>query len=90
MGTGMENGIPEFREREWEQKIAFQILGTGMKNSFPNFGNENGRTVFPGMVGSGNSRWPAISDNHGIIMIQSPNLSSQKFYVCLITACLFL
>ena len=29
-----------------------------MKNSFPNFGNGNGRLVFPGMVGNGNSRSP--------------------------------
>ena len=29
-----------------------------MKNSFPNFGNGNGRPVFPGMVGNGNSRSP--------------------------------
>ena len=29
-----------------------------MKKSFPNFGNGNGRPVFPGMVGNGNSRSP--------------------------------
>ena len=34
MGTGMENYIPEFREREWEWKIAF-----------PTFGNENEKII---------------------------------------------
>ena len=28
----------------------------GPKNPFPTFGNRNGRQVFPGMVGNGNSR----------------------------------
>ena len=30
----------------------------GMKKPFPAFGNGNGRLVFPGMVGNGNSRSP--------------------------------
>ena len=29
-----------------------------MKKPFPTFGNGNGRLVFPGMVGNGNSRSP--------------------------------
>ena len=32
MGTGMENCIPEFREREWEWKIAFPTFGNGNGN----------------------------------------------------------
>ena len=32
MGTGMENYIPEFREREWEWKIAFPTFGNGNGN----------------------------------------------------------
>ena len=44
---GMENCIPNSWEREWK-----------WTKSFPNFGNGNGRPVFPGMVGNGNSRSP--------------------------------
>ena len=59
-GTGMENCIPKFWERERESKKHSQLLGTGtgIKNSFPNFGNGNRRLVFPKMVGNGNSRSP--------------------------------
>ena len=32
MGTGKENYIPEFREREWESKIAFPTFGNGNGN----------------------------------------------------------
>ena len=32
-----------------------------MKKSFPIFGNGNGRPVFPGMAGNGNSRSPLLS-----------------------------
>ena len=61
-GTGMENCIPKFWERERESKKHSQLLGTGtgMKNSFPNFGNGNRRPVFPKMVGNGNSRSPLV------------------------------
>ena len=32
MGTGMEKYIPEFREREWEWKIAIPTFGNGNGN----------------------------------------------------------
>ena len=32
MGTGMENYIPKFREREREKKIAFLTIGNGNGN----------------------------------------------------------
>ena len=61
-GTGMENCIPKFWEREWERKLHSQLLGMrmGMNKSFPIFGNGNRRPVFPGMVRNGNSRSPLI------------------------------
>ena len=61
-GTGMENCIPKFWEREQESKKHSQLLGTGtgLKNSFPNVGNGNRRPAFPKMVGNGNSRSPLI------------------------------
>ena len=59
-GTGMENCIPKFweRDREWKKRSQLLGTGTGMKNSFPNFGNGNRRPIFPKMVGNGNSRSP--------------------------------
>ena len=64
MGTGMENSIPEFWEREREWKIAFpnfgngngngkfhsQFLrtGTGMTNSIPDFWEREWDVVIPG------------------------------------------
>ena len=35
MGTGMENYIPKFREREWEWKIAFPTFGNGNEKLIP-------------------------------------------------------
>ena len=55
-GTGMENCIPKFWERESKKYTQLLETGTGMKNSFPSFGNGNRRPVFPKMVRNGNSR----------------------------------
>ena len=59
-GTGMKNYIPNFWKWNRNKKFYSQLLGRGMgmKNPFPTFGNGNGRLVFPGMVGNGNSRSP--------------------------------
>ena len=57
-GTGMKNCIPNYGNGN--EEFHSQLLGTGMgmKNPFTTFGNRNGRLVFPGMVGNGNSRSP--------------------------------
>ena len=55
-GTGMENCIPKFWERESKKHSQLLGTGTGMKNSFPNVGNGNRRPVFQKMVGNGNFR----------------------------------
>ena len=50
MGTGMENCIPEFREREWEWKIEFPTFGNGNGNEkiIPNFREREWDVVIPG------------------------------------------
>ena len=50
MGTGMENYIPEFREREWEWKIAFPTFGNGNGNEkiIPKLWEREWEAVIPG------------------------------------------
>ena len=73
-GTGMENCIPKFWEREREWKIAFptfgngngndkfhsQFLGTGtgMTNSIPNFREREWDVVIPGNDREREREWP--------------------------------
>ena len=46
----------------------FPNFGNGMKKSFPIFGNGNGRPIFPGMVGNGNSCPSLVSNQQHLPM----------------------
>ena len=50
MGTGMENCIPNFWDREWESKIAFPNFGNGNGNEklIPNFREREWKAGIPG------------------------------------------
>ena len=50
MGTGMENCIPNFWDREWESKIAFPNVGNGNGNEklIPNFREREWKAGIPG------------------------------------------
>ena len=52
MGTGMENYIPKFREREWEWKIAFPTFGNGNEKLIP----KREREWEAGIPGNGRER----------------------------------
>ena len=59
-GTGMDNSIPEVREREGNGKNPFPKFGNGkgMKKTIPENREGNQRPPFLGMTGNGNSRSP--------------------------------
>ena len=62
MRTGMENDIPEFRERKWEWKFVFPAFGNGNGNEklVPKLWE---REWEAGILGNGNSLSPLLFGN---------------------------
>ena len=78
-GTGMDNSIPEVREREGNGKNPFPKLtnGKGMKKTFPKFGNGKGmKKSIPKIwerEGNEKNPFPKFGNGKGMKKIHSRN-----------------